>query len=213
VKIRQPTLLPDLPLASLEDLTNGDIEEAHLYDIDATNCHITSASIVGVLLEKVLLSGALIERISARDLIAKQTDLSAATVSNGSINRAKFDNCRMSGVDMNKTTVHDVVFSGCKLDMANFRFADLRRVTFVDCILTEADFLGASLHDVTFVNSLLERTVFDQAKCKLVDLRSSQLYELSGWSSLRGATIDSVQLAEVAPYLARQLGIFVQNEV
>ena len=118
----------------------------------------------------------------------------------------------MPAVDFNKTTLHDVTFKGCKLDMANFRFSDLRRVKFVDCTLVEADFLGATIHEVTFESCTLEKTEFNQAKCKQLDLRTSELHEISGWSSLKGATIDGMQLAAVAPYLARELGLTVRSD-
>ena len=77
--------------------------------------------------------------------------------------------------------------------------------------VVESDFLSAILHDVQFESCTLEKTIFDQVKCKQVDLRSSELLELSGWSSLRGAIIDSVQLAAIAPYLAQELGISIRS--
>lgn len=212
MKISAPMLSPQLEEATTTDLVSDDLEDARLYDVDATNCAVTAMNIASALFEKVLLTSAQMERISARDMWAKRSDFSAANLSNGAINRAKFDNCRMSGVDFNKTSLHDIVFSNCKLDMANFRFTHLRRVTFIDCTLLETDFLGATLHDVTFESCILEKTIFDQVKCKHVDMRSSQLNELSGWSSLSGATIDSVQLTIVAPYLAQQMGITIRND-
>jgi len=117
----------------------------------------------------------------------------------------------MTGGDLSRSTLHDITFRGCKLDMANFRFADLRRVHFIECSFVESDFLSATLYDVRFESCMLEKTVFEQAKCRQVDLRSSDLYEISGWSSLRGAVIDGVQLASVAPYLAQELGISIRS--
>jgi len=42
-----------------------------------------------------------------------------------------------------------------------------------------------------------------------VDLRGAELGISGGYESLRGATIDSVQLVTLAPLLARHLGIIV----
>jgi uncharacterized protein YjbI with pentapeptide repeats len=208
--ISAPRIPSQLTTATLDDLLAGDLEDVRLQNIDATNCHATSLEISGVALEKIVLTAAQFERINARDLKTLKCDLSSAVMNSGAINRAAFDGCRMTGCDFNKTQLHDVTFTGCKLDMANLRFADLRRVRFVDCTLNETDFLGATLHDVSFQSCLLEKTVFDQAKCKQVDLRSSQLLEVSGWHSLKGATIDDLQLVAVAPYLACELGIIVE---
>jgi uncharacterized protein YjbI with pentapeptide repeats len=210
MKISTPRIATVLEDGTLDDLLSGDLEDVRLQDIDATNCHVTSLEISSVALEKVVLTAAQFERISARDLAAKQCDFSAAMMAGGAINRTRFSGCRMTGIDFNKTDLHDVTFTSCKLDMANFRFADLRRVAFVDCTLTETDLLGATLYDVSFQNCTLERTVFEQVKCKQVDLRGSQLSELIGWRSLKGVIIDDLQLVTAAPYLAHELGIIIK---
>jgi hypothetical protein len=44
-----------------------------------------------------------------------------------------------------------------------------------------------------------------------VDLRGAELGISGGYESLRGATIDSVQLVALAPLLARHLGITVTD--
>lgn len=211
MKISSPRINTQLENTTLEELIDGDLEDVILQDIDATNCFVQSLNMISVRLDKVILTAAQLERIGARDLSAKQTDFSATHMVNGAINRAEFNNCRMTGVDFSRTALHDVTFRDCKLDMANFRFGDLRRVQFVDCTFVESDFLNATLHDVMFESCVLERTVFDQVKCKMVDLRRSQLSEISGWTSLKGAMIDTVQLMSVAPYLANELGIVVRE--
>ena len=210
MKISTPQIAAQLEEVGLDELQEGEIEDALLRDIDATNCLVQGLEIISARLEKVTLTAAQLERVGMRDMVAKQTDFSAAHLANGALNRCEFIDCRMTGVDFNKTALHDVIFRGCKLDMANFRFANLRRVRFVECTFVDTDFLGASLHDVVFESCVLEKTVFHQVKCKQVDLRSSELYEIVGWASLKGVTIDSAQLAAVAPHLANELGIVVR---
>lgn len=207
---------PQLP-AHLEDSTiavmaqDGELEEVRLHDEDGTNCNIAGLSLSGVLTEKVFLTGAHLSRVTVRDLIAKQTDFSSASLDNGVIVRAEFLNCRMTGVDFSQTSLHDVVFRGCKLDLANFRQADLRRVQFVDCTLVETDFGSAKLTSVDFQSSVLDKTSFAHAVCKTVDFRTSQLTDIQGWRSLKGATIDGLQLVLSAPYLAQELGLIVRD--
>jgi uncharacterized protein YjbI with pentapeptide repeats len=211
MKISAPRLASQLELATIEEFLDGDLEDVLLQDVDATNCLVTSLNMMGVRVEKGIFTAAQLERIGARDLAVRHCDFSAAHLASGAINRAEFNDCRMTGVDFNKTALHDVTFRDCKLDMANFRFADLRRVRFVDCLFVESDFLNATLHDVQFESCTLEKVVFDQAKCKQVDLRTSQLVELSGWSSLKGAVIDTAQLMAIAPYLAQTIGVIVKE--
>jgi uncharacterized protein YjbI with pentapeptide repeats len=210
MKISKPRIDAKLDEGSLDDLLEGEPEDVLLRDIDATNSHITSLDMSGTVLEKTLMTASHFERLVVRDVRFDKCDLSAVAMNSGEINRAEFVNCRMTGVDFNKTTLHDITFRGCKLDMANFRFTNLRRVAFVDCTLAETDFLGATVHDVSFESCTLERTIFTQTKCKSLDLRTSELIEISGWASLRGAIIDSTQLVAASPYLANELGIIVR---
>ena len=208
---------PQLPIV-VEDISvgimiqDGEIENGRIFDQEAVNANIAALELRGVKIEKVNFTRAQFGRINARDMLVIQSDFSSANVADGSVNRASFANCRLTGFDISKTALHDVTFRGCKLDLANFRFADLRRVHFIDCTLEEADFLGATLHDVAFQNCMLEKTVFNQIKAKKLDLRSSQLHGISGWQFLKGATIDAVQLSTVAPYLAHELGLIVRDD-
>lgn len=211
MKLARPIIPPMLATGTLDDLLEGALEQLQLVDIDATKRNVQALEIGSVLFDRMTFLQAQLLRLVARDLIVKQSDFSSTAMADGAINRAEFSNCRMSGVDLSKTSLHDVVFRGCKLDMANLRFADIRRAKFIDCTLIETDFLGATLHDVTFESCILEKTIFDRVKCKQVDLRTSQLYELSGWSSLKGVIIDDVQLMSVAPYLANELGLIIRR--
>lgn len=211
MKHNQPKIQSHLELLTLDALQSGTVEDGHLIEVDATGCEVDSLELTVVKLDKCILTSAAFEQLVVRDVIASQSDFSVANVSEGTISRTQFIGCRMTGVDLSRATLRDVTFSGCKLDMANFRFADLRSVRFVDCDLRETDFMSAKLHEVGFESCTLERTAFHQSNCKNVDLRSSDLIDISGWKSLKGVIIDSAQLAANAPYLAHELGIMVRD--
>jgi uncharacterized protein YjbI with pentapeptide repeats len=102
-----------------------------------------------------------------------------------------------------------VTFRNCKLDSVNFRSGTLTEVRFEDCVLRDAEFGGATLRRVSFGGCTLARADFTKASCDEVDLRGAELGISGGYESLRGATIDSVQLVGLAPLLARHLGIIV----
>lgn len=210
MKLSRPIIPPLLENGTLADISEGSLEQVQLTG-DATKYNVQALEIDGVLFDRMSLLQAQLPRIVARDFVAKQSDFSSTLMADGAFNRAEFSHCRMSGVDFSKTSLHDVIFRGCKLDIANFRFADIRRVKFVDCTLSETDFLGATLHDVVFESCVLEKTIFDKVKCKQVDLRTSQLVDISGWGSLKGVIIDDIQLMSVAPYLAHELGLSVHR--
>jgi uncharacterized protein YjbI with pentapeptide repeats len=84
-------------------------------------------------------------------------------------------------------------------------------VTFENCLLRDAEFGGATLRRVSFGGCTLTRADFTKASCAEVDLRGAALGITAGYESLRGTTIDSVQLVALAPLLAHHLGITVTD--
>jgi uncharacterized protein YjbI with pentapeptide repeats len=164
-----------------------------------------------VSLHKVTLINASLNEINARDVEIIGSDLSAAVCVNGNFTRAHFQNCRLSGIDFSRCKLQDVTFDGCKLDIANFRFAKLSRVSFINCSLVETDFQVGELHDVEFKDSILERVTFEQSKILRVDGRSSQFSNIRGWRYLKDLTIDQTQLITIAPELALEIGIKIQD--
>ncbi|WP_064458076.1 pentapeptide repeat-containing protein [Streptomyces hygroscopicus] len=120
--------------------------------------------------------------------------------------------CVLAGLEMFSTRLHRVTFHRCKLESVNLRTATLRSVRFVDCVLRDVDFGGANLTDVAFPGSALEGVRFGTARMAKVDLREATRLEIAeGHDALRGATIGSGQLAELAPMLAVALGITVRD--
>ena len=113
------------------------------------------------------------------------------------------------------TTVYDaqlrrVVIRESKADSVNLRGSRLQEVSFVDCQLSHLDFAGATLTDVTFEGCELHGAAFDNAHLKNVDFRHAhELAITSGYDALKGATISTSQLVNLAPALAQVLGISV----
>jgi uncharacterized protein YjbI with pentapeptide repeats len=106
--------------------------------------------------------------------------------------------------------MEEVTFKGCRLDYANFRHSTIEQVSFEDCRLDEADFQGASIDATRFCGCQLTQADFSKAKLSLVDLRGSEL-GLAGSVLLAGAIIDRLQLIDLAPVLAQELGITVED--
>jgi uncharacterized protein YjbI with pentapeptide repeats len=119
--------------------------------------------------------------------------------------------CALAGVQAFSAALRRVVFRDGKLDSVNFRQASFTDVAFEDCVLRDADFGGATLLRVSFAGCTLTGADFTKATCTEVDLRGAQLGITAGYESLRGVTIDTVQLVGLAPYLARHLGITVAD--
>jgi uncharacterized protein YjbI with pentapeptide repeats len=214
MKINLPKLPPKAGLepAELSQLVaEVSLEQVVLLSVDGSGLQARSVSLDESLLEKVTLLEARLEKLGLRDTELHACNLSAARCSESSFVRVRVTGTRMAGIDLSRSTLQDVVFENCKLDMANFRYAKLTRVRFIDCTLDEADFQTAELTDVAFQSCRLEKVEFSQVKIKRADVRTSGLQDIRGWQSLRGLTIDPVQLVTIAPQLAHELGIVVEE--
>lgn len=215
MKLPAPPKLPpktDLEAANAESLrTEARLEQCIFVQAEAVGLRASNMSLEETMFERVALAEAKLEKLHLLDAELRTCDLSAAHCSESSWIRVRISGGRMTGLDLSRSTLKDVTFEGCKLDMVNVRFAKLTRVQFIDCIMNEADFQAAELTDVAFQNSHLEKVEFGQCKLKSVDARSSQLFDIRGWQSLKGLTIDSAQLASIAPQLAVELGLVIKE--
>jgi uncharacterized protein YjbI with pentapeptide repeats len=210
---------PQLPrdLTVLSDLLKAAREDEALSGFTAVSQDLSAANIYALAiseaqLDKVTAMQADFEKIGLSDVILTHADWTATNCAEASWRRVHLDNIRGSGLKLQTSTQRDVVFDTCKLNLSNFRFAKMRDVLFKDCILDEADFYGATLESVRFQHCSLQKVTFSTVKCKHVDLRTSDLFDISGVDSLRGATIDSVQLIALAQTFAAQLGLRVSDE-
>ena len=151
-----------------------------------------------------------LHRAALIDLQIKSSELSNVDFQDARLDQVALSSCRMTGVICASASIEDAVISECKLDLANFRAAQLKSVRFDRCILKGADFQMAEMKDVSFERCDLEGTDFSRCKLSgLVDFRSSDVRMVRGIDGLKGATIDPVQLVEIAPLLAAHLGLKV----
>lgn len=116
-----------------------------------------------------------------------------------------------AGIQAFDAQLRRVVFERCKFDSINLRSAKLVEVVFDHCMLRDADFSGATMTKVSFPGSRLVEADFTKVVCDHVDLRGAELGITAGFEALRGTMIDSGQLVDIAPALARSLGITVSD--
>ncbi len=179
---------------------------------DLQGIHIKSCVTQEVHFEKVNFSAATLEATSFLDTEILNCTFVTSALSDASWQRVLVADSLCTGLQLQTSLLKDVVFRNCKLNLTNFRFTKCQRVLFVDSDLTEADFYNAELTDVAFQNCILHKTQLSGVKLTRVDFRGSDIRTILGVNSLRGAIIDSVQLAELAPLLAAELQIHVQDE-
>ncbi|MFF8960957.1 pentapeptide repeat-containing protein [Streptomyces sp. NPDC014894] len=119
----------------------------------------------------------------------------------------------LAGAELSGAQLRRVVFHHCKFDSVNARTARFREVSFVGCLLRDVDFGGAALTDVDFPGSTLDRVRLDRATLTGVDLRGAAgLGIASGIEALRGATVSTPQILDLAPALAGVIGLTVRDD-
>lgn len=168
------------------------VERSHLSDVDLGDARLRALSMVDT-------SG---ERIDAAN-----GDWGA-----GKLRRVLLEDSRLTGLSLAETHLEEVQFNGCKLDYVNFRNSTIEHVSFQDCSLRGTDFQGATIHATRFAGCQLLETDYSRAQMESVDLRGSQLELAGSILALKGATIDALQLIDIAPLLALELGIAVETD-
>ena len=196
----QGDLEPDEEYDSLE-FDGASFDGAH-----AGNCHFLDCSFVGTTFD-----GSRLRKARFTDTRLRDTRFVACDLAETGWQDVTLAGCALAGVQAFSASMRRVTFRDCKLDSVNFRSATLTDVRFEDCLLRDAEFGGARLLRVSFGGCTLARADFTRVSCTEVDLRGAALGITAGYESLRGATIDSVQLIALAPLLARHLGITVTD--
>jgi fluoroquinolone resistance protein len=163
-------------------------------------------------LDHVALTASRLRSLALTDVIAAGVEASGGDWSGAALRRVEFDNCRLAGLRLTQATAEDVVFRDCRLELATLRGAQLHNVAFERCVLDEVDLGEAALQAVRFDRCRLVRADFSGARLTRVDLRGSELDPVGDVAGLRGAIIDSIQLAGLAPQLARAAGIKVDDD-
>ncbi|MFJ8233300.1 pentapeptide repeat-containing protein [Streptomyces sp. NPDC094448] len=216
-----PRALSDLPYSRHLTPLAGELTDGERHDLDC-----------------VRLDGGSYAGLDAPGLRLTESALTSVSFSGGRLRRARFNDVWMhtvrfvgtdlaetswldteftagvlAGLELHGAALHRVVFHQCKFDSVNLRATTLRDVVFVDCLLRDADFAGARLSGVSFPGSTLEGARFAGAGLKDVDLRSAARLDIGdGVESLRGATISTLQLFDLAPRFAHALGVVVRDD-
>lgn len=158
------------------------------------------------------LGGAKLRGLRLTDVRAERLDVAGGDWRGAGLLRVELHEARLTGLDLGEAHLREVRFVGCKLDYANFRHSAVECVSFEDCVLAQADFQGARLDSSRFERCQLGGADFTKATLARVDLRGSELAGLAGsLLGLRGAIVDSLQLMDLAPQLAAEMGIQVKQ--
>lgn len=170
---------------------SGRFEQAHLKDVNVEGGKLRGLELIDV---------------RADGVSAANGDWGGAT-----LRRVVFEQARLTGLDLGEARIEEAHFKSCKLDYANFRHATIEFASFEDCVLSNADFQGSQVYATRFAGCQLAAADFSKAELAHVDLRGSELALAGSVLGLRGAIVDSLQLIELSPLIAHELGIVVEE--
>jgi len=158
-----------------------------------------------------LLTGLVLDKFELTDSLGTKLEAAALRTHKANLLRVMLTDSRLTGAEFAEAHIEDCTFKNVKFDEAGFRFASFKRVRFEDCMLRQADFSSAKFEQVIFTGCDLDSTNFMSAHCKDLDVTTEDLTTVKSILGLKGATISEVQLMQLAPLLAAELGFHIQE--
>ena len=217
---RASTQPPSIDAVVLPDLTPGtpdrlvgdaDLHALAFHGLDVPSLDLGGASVDGCGFAGVTAREADWRATRLRETTFERLDVPVLRAARGVWRDVHVSGARLGSVEAYEAEWHSVHFVGCKLGFVNLRNAELLDVAFTDCVIEELDLLHVTARRVRFSGTRLSRLNLQQGKLEHVDLRGAELDEIQGLDGLRGVTISPHQLDLLAPLLAQDKGIKVEN--
>ncbi len=170
---------------------------------DATflGCHLERCVMDGVSMRRARISECRLDELRATTLDAADSTWRDTLVSVGRVGALLAAGASWSSVRLR----------GGRLDLVDLSGARLHGVAFEACAVGELDLGAAEGRDVTFEGCQIELLDVTGARLAAVDLTGATIGAVRGVAGLRGALVTPAQLVDLAPLLAAQLGLRVQD--
>ena len=167
---------------------------------------------VGVALDGVDLAETRRSPLTLVDSVLRRCDLSAAVWQGVTMRQVELLGCRALGLRLSVDLAQDVYVEGGRFDSATLRISRVRGlVVFDSCTFSEA-MIGGDLSAVVFTGCTFEGAEFAATAAEGCDLRESRLGGARGLVTLRGARVTADQTVTIAPRLASELGLVVEQQ-
>lgn len=121
----------------------------------------------------------------------------------------EFTGGRLGAVEAYELRAKALRVAGVKINYLNLRGAELTDVAFTDCTIDDLDLSGAKATRMRFRDCRIDTLNVRDARLTNVDLRDSQLGSVGAPFALTGAVLSEQQVVDLAPALAREIGIVV----
>ncbi|EAR25067.1 hypothetical protein A20C1_00726 [marine actinobacterium PHSC20C1] len=214
------TAAPRLEKLRLEAIAVGDADHLQAHESYSGGRYVASD------LRERELSGISFSECEFVELEASETDLRAATfvdtrferlnapiftAPRSSFRDVSFEGSRLGSAEFYEANWSSVHFVHCRIGYLNLRGARLEDVLFTDCLIDELDLGAATANRVSFIDTQINNLDLTRSTLTNFDLRGVELRQLGGVEYLKGATLNSYQLSELAPLFAHHLGIVLDE--
>jgi uncharacterized protein YjbI with pentapeptide repeats len=209
-----PRMPRDLITAELprHDLRDDERYQSLEYTgIDLSHRDVDSAEFERCRFHDTSLSGSVVARVGFSSVEISRCDLSNSQARSASVTAVSISSSRLTGMALVEAGFHGVLFDTCRGDLANFRFGTFRNVIFRNCLMTESNFQEADLRGVRFEKCKLNLSQFSNAKMEDVIFTECEMMGIGGVTSLRGATIQTLDAYALAQTLASAIGIVLDQ--
>ncbi|SFD67971.1 Pentapeptide repeat-containing protein [Lentibacillus persicus] len=130
------------------------------------------------------------------DVIFDNCDLSGIQLNSARFSRVEFRNCKLAGTDFDRAIMHDVTLTDCQAPYVLCNLTELRDVQFDNCLLKGANFIDGWQNNLQLGTSDIEDVQFTGTSLENVDLSRCLFNHIHiDEQNLRGAVIAPEQAA------------------
>ncbi|HEY2644187.1 MAG TPA: pentapeptide repeat-containing protein [Galbitalea sp.] len=209
---RTPRVSFDLPQGLIEGdaltLEDHEAREGERFPaVDLTGRDLSGANFLECVLESTTLTDTGLRGTRFVDSALIDAFATSLVAARSSWRGSLIQNPRWGSAELFDSVLENVQVIGGKIDFLNLRGAKLSDVLIEGATITELDLGGVTATRLAIRNCRIETIDFTRANCTAVDLRESTFARVNGIEGMRGTILSEVQLADLAPVLAAQLGI------
>ncbi len=181
--------------------------------------HVTGADLTGRRLRDVrwresVIADATVDDVDLRGARLTDVRLEAVTATTFSAPLSTWRDAevvasRWGAAELYEVQWTSVVLRGCKVAYLNLRGSTLVDVLVEDCVIDALDLQSANVERLAVVGGRVGELLLAESTLRDVDLRVATIDDVSPARALVGASLTTVQVLDVAPRLAAELGIDV----
>jgi uncharacterized protein YjbI with pentapeptide repeats len=189
----------------------GDYDALHFAGLDFAGQVADDAAFLGCRLERCGLDGVSMRRARISETLLEELHATSLDAADSVWRDTLVTVQRVGALLATGAAWSSVRLRGGRLDLVDLSGAKLHGVTLEGCIIGELDLGGVEARNLTLDGCEIE--VLDATGARLVgaDLTGAAVGAIRGVAGLRGATITSAQLVDLAPQLAAHVGLKVRD--